>query len=69
MKELPGQIKVVGRIRVPATPEECFWRGHKLRQTADRLNPYPRPRGFIFKAKTYAEYEQWRKAQSNPRLW
>jgi hypothetical protein len=63
------KIKVVGKIKIPQTPEECFRRFQVLQQQAEKLNPYPRPRGFIFKAKTYAEYEEWRKRQSNPRLW
>ncbi len=40
-----------------------------LQAQAELLNPYPRPRGFVFKARTRAEYERWRKAQANPRLW
>jgi len=67
--ELPGKIKVVGRLRVPKTPEECFWRGQRLQRQSDELNPYPRPRGFVFKAKTYHDYERWRRTQDNPRLW
>jgi hypothetical protein len=51
------------------TPEEALRRAAALQAQADALNPYPKPRGFVFKAKTWAEYEQWRKAQSNPRLW
>lgn len=51
------------------TPEEALRRSAALQAQADALNPYPKPRGFVFKAKTWAEYERWRKAQSNPRLW
>ncbi len=40
-----------------------------LQEQAELLNPYPRPRGFVYKARTREEYEQWRKSQSNPRLW
>lgn len=65
----PGTIKVVGRIRRSHDPVECFWRGHALQQQTDKLNPYPRPRGFVFKARTYEDYERWKKSQSNPRLW
>jgi hypothetical protein len=63
------QIKVVGKRRPPTTPEESFRRGEILRKQMDLLNPFPRPRGFVFKAKTREEYEQWRRSQSNPRLW
>ena len=51
------------------TPEEALRRAAVLQAQADALNPYPKPRGFVFKAKTWEEYEAWRKAQSNPRLW
>lgn len=67
-------MKVVGNRRTsedltPISPGEALARAAVLQQQADRLNPYPRPRGFVFKAKTREEYERWRKAQSNPRLW
>lgn len=64
-----AKILVVGKRRLPATAEEAFRRAQILQQQADRLNPYPRPRGFVFKAKTREEYERWRRLQSNPRLW
>ena len=51
------------------TPEEALKRATVLQAQADALNPYPKPRGFVFKAKTREEYERWRKAQTNPRLW
>ena len=63
------KMKVVGRRGPPATPEECLRRAHVLEQELDVLNPYPRPRGFLLKFKTYAEFEAWRKAQTNPRFW
>ena len=51
------------------SPEEALRRAAVLQAQADLLNPFPRPRGFVFKARTWAEYEQWRRAQTNPRLW
>ena len=63
------KVKVVGHRRPPITPEECYRRAQLLELEVNKLNPYPRPRGFIFKARTRAEYEAWRKAQTNPRLW
>ncbi len=69
MRELPGKVKVVGRIRAPKTPEECYRRARILQQQVEKCNPYPRPRGFVFKAKTYEEYQRWRWSQPNPRLW
>lgn len=67
-------MKVVGsrptsEDRAPISPEEALRRATILQAQADLLNPYPRPRGFVFKAKTREDYERWRKAQANPRLW
>jgi hypothetical protein len=67
-------MKVVGTRRTsedltPMSPAEALARAAVLQEQADLLNPYPRPRGFVFKAKTREEYEHWRKAQTNPRLW
>ena len=70
MQSAPG--KVVGRRRLAAeagTPVENLARADRLIREMDLLNPWPRPRGFVFKAKTYADYERWRRAQRNPRLW
>ena len=67
-------VKIVGKRRIhedltPVSPEAALRRATILQAQAELLNPYPRPRGFVFKAKTWEEYERWRKAQSNPRLW
>lgn len=67
-------MKVVGRRRISDdaelfSPEEALRRALILQDQAELLNPYPRPRGFVYKAKTREEYEQWRQAQANPRLW
>ncbi len=67
-------VKKVGTRRTsddltPLPPEEALRRATVLQAQADLLNPYPRPRGFVFKAKTREDYERWRKAQDNPRLW
>jgi hypothetical protein len=65
-------MKVVGKR--PRTDEvrsiepEVLRRAVALQAQADLLNPFPRPRGFVFKARTWEEYEQWRRRQSNPRL-
>jgi hypothetical protein len=65
----PPKIKVVGKRGPPAAPEEAFRRALVLQAQLEMMHPFPRPRGFVFKAKTYADYEAWRKAQTNPRLW
>lgn len=65
------RIKVVGRrSRLDvSSPADCCRRAALLQASADQLNPHPRPRGFIFKARSWEDYEHWRKSQSNPRLW
>jgi hypothetical protein len=63
-----GKRRHCGQLR-PCSPEEALRRAAILQAQAEVLNPYPRPRGFVFKAKTREEYDRWRKAQSNPRLW
>jgi hypothetical protein len=68
MLESP-KTKIVGRLTMPATPEEALRRAHVLEKELDLLNPFPRPRGFLRKFKTYTDYEAWRKAQPNPRFW
>jgi len=67
-------VKIVGKRRIhdvspPLSPEVALRRATVLQAQMELLNPYPKPRGFVFKAKTREEYERWRKAQSNPRLW
>jgi hypothetical protein len=64
------ETKIVGKRRgLPSTPEEAYHRALVLQAQADQLNPYPKPRGFVFKARSYAEYKEWRRRQTNPRLW
>ena len=67
-------MKIVGHRRrsddaVPLLPAEALRRACELQAQTELLNPYPRPRGFVFKARTREDYERWRKAQANPRLW
>jgi hypothetical protein len=67
-------MKAIGTRRrtddvVGVRPEEALRRAAILQAQANRLNPYPQPRGFVFKARTWEEYERWRRSQSNPRLW
>jgi hypothetical protein len=67
-------VKIVGKRRTsedltPVSPAEALRRATILQDQAELLNPHPRPRGFVFKAKTRQDYERWRKAQTNPRLW
>ena len=63
-------LKIVGdRRRRPANPAEYQARALILQRQLENVNPFPRPRGFVFKARTREEFEQWRRAQNNPRLW
>ena len=61
-------IRVVGRMRI-RSPEENLRRAEELQQFSESRSRFPRPRGFVFKARTREEYERWRGRQSNPRLW
>jgi len=67
-------MMIVGKRRTsedltPMSPEEALARAAILQDQAELLNPFPRPRGFVFKAKTREDYARWRQAQKNPRLW
>ena len=63
-------LKVVGKRRQrPETPAQYQARALILQRQVEEMNPFPRPRGFVFKARTWEEFQQWRSAQSNPRLW
>jgi len=59
----------VGERRIHATPQEALQRAYRLQQQMNLLNPHPQPRGFVFKARSYADYAKWRRQQRNPRLW
>ena len=61
--------KVVGTRRRATDPVSCHRRALALMRQAEKLCPFPRPRGFVFKARTWEDYAEWRKAQPNPRLW
>jgi hypothetical protein len=50
------------------SPEEALERAAILQAQADLLNSYPRPREFVYRARTQADYEHWRRSQANPRL-
>jgi hypothetical protein len=66
---MDGATRVVGKIALSNGPIEYHQRALKLWRSAQRLNPNPRPRGFVFKAPTRERYEEWRRVQLNPRLW
>lgn len=62
-------MKVVGKLQAVTSPAEALRRAERMIREADRLAPHPRRRGFVFKARTWEDYEKWRSAQTNPRLW
>ncbi|MBI3986285.1 MAG: hypothetical protein HY343_05170 [Lentisphaerae bacterium] len=64
-------MKIVGKYReaLGRDPLDNVRRAAVLQMTVEQLNPYPRPRGFVFKARTWKAYRAWRARQANPRLW
>ena len=62
-------IKTVGKRLAPNTPADRLREASMIIRAAERLNPLPRPRGFVFKARTYSDYERWRRDQESPWLW
>ena len=68
--KIVGKQKIVGEIGISLlTPLEAYQESRKLMRQVERLNPWPQPRGFIFKAKTRESYEKWKGTQKNPWLW
>jgi len=66
----PFQVKTVGRRQQqPLSAVEYHQHALTLQERVNLLNPYPKPRGFVFKAKTREIYESWKQRQANPRLW
>ncbi|MGD0651549.1 MAG: hypothetical protein ABSA97_10495 [Verrucomicrobiia bacterium] len=63
----PTGVKVVGD-RIAETPAEYLVQLRRMRERLDRWNPYPRPRGQVFKFRTWEDLEKWRQSQTNPRL-
>lgn len=61
--------KIVGSRKPPSTPAERYARGAGLQREANLLCPFPKPRGFIYKAPRWEDWNRWRAAQENPRLW
>lgn len=51
------------------SPAAYLRRAETLIKEMDRLNPWPRPRGFVQRFRTHEDYEAWKRRQTNPRLW
>jgi len=65
------KVKTIGN-RHPIGPHNAaasHRRALILMRQMEKLNPNPKPRGFVFKARTWSDYETWRANQKNPRLW
>jgi hypothetical protein len=62
-------LKVVGKRKAPETPAECHALAVRQYHAAITMSPYPRPRRFVFKARTWDEWERWRRNHPNPWLW
>jgi hypothetical protein len=71
MNLMRKKVKRVGRSEdaVVLSPAECHARHLRLQEHADRMNPYEKPRGFVFRAPSRRAYDAWRAGQANPRLW
>ncbi len=70
MNDVPGkQIKVVGRGRPMTTPAEWYACAARQYGAAILMSPFPRPRGFVFKCRTWQQWEEWRRNHPNPWLW
>ena len=50
------------------TPEQRFWETAALSDAMDELCPHPRVY-FTASFDSFEEYEEWKRAQTNPRLW
>ena len=61
-------IKVVGHRKAPQTPEEFHALGARLDREAAVLRSSSRPRGFVFKARTWQELERWEASQGARRI-
>jgi len=57
-----------GNFRIAKSPEEALRLSEQMNREARRLDPKPRPRGFVLKFKTWEEREQWKQSQSRSRL-
>jgi hypothetical protein len=60
-------VKVVGKQR-KLGPRDLLLEAGRLCDSVDRWNPYLRPRGQVFKFRTWEARERWRCSQTNPRL-
>ena len=63
-------MKTIGRRNLsPASPTEALRRAESLIAAVAELASVKRARGFVVKAKTRQAYEDWKRAQKNPRFW
>lgn len=62
-------MKVVGKRLPPATPAESLKLAESLITEAEKLIGAVRRPPFVLKARTWEEYEAWKRRQANPRYW
>ncbi len=68
--DLVNGYKIVGMRRAfSLSGIQAHRRSVQLMRQVSKINPWSRPRGFVFKAKTREDYETWKKNQKNPWLW
>jgi hypothetical protein len=60
-------IKIVSRRKQPKTPEEFHALGAQLDREAEAIAPSQRERGFVFKARSWDELEQWQMSRFKAR--
>ncbi len=59
-------IKIVSRRKQPKTPEEFHALGAQLDREAEAIASSQRERGFVFKARSWDELEQWQMSRLKP---
>ena len=60
-------IRVIGQRKEPKTPEEFYALGEQLDREAKVLAPFPRNRGFVFKARTWDDLKRFEDERARAR--
>jgi len=65
------KVKTIGKRNRVGPPDAVasYRRALVLMRQLEKLNPNPKPRGFVYKAHAWSDYATWRAGQKNPRLW
>ncbi len=64
------KVKTIGKRNLagPVDAAVSHRKALVLMRQLEKLNPHPKPRGFVFKAHSWSDYATWRAGQKNPRL-